>query len=103
MADILRLGEGFIEIAIRLTPKAGKAAIEGASQLADGSRVLLAKVRAAPEKGEANRALLELLADILAVPKSSLTLAAGDKNRLKRVRIAGNPVVLAAKLRRIIG
>ncbi|MBV8474240.1 MAG: DUF167 domain-containing protein, partial [Hyphomicrobiales bacterium] len=38
-------------IACRLTPKGGRDAIDGTATLSDGSRVLLARVRAAPEDG----------------------------------------------------
>ena len=75
--------EGVV-VACRLTPKGGRDAIEGAATLSDGTRVLLARVRAAPEDGKANDALLRLIA--------------GAKSRLKQVAVTGDPAALIAKL-----
>jgi uncharacterized protein YggU (UPF0235/DUF167 family) len=63
--------------------------------------VLLARVRAAPEGGEANAALLRLVAEALARPRSAVTLAAGHKARLKTLRIEGDGAALAAAIERI--
>jgi len=45
------------------------------------------QVIAAPERGKANEAVLELLAEALAVPRSSLTLTAGATSRDKAVLV----------------
>ena len=44
-------------------------------------------MRAVPEKGRANGALIALLAKALDWPKSAILLESGDTNRLKRLRI----------------
>jgi uncharacterized protein len=87
-----------VSFQVRLTPKGGRDALEGWAPGADGTQHLKARVRAVPEDGKANAALLALLADRLAVPKSSLRLAAGATGRLKRVEIAGDVQLLAARL-----
>ena len=46
---------------VRLTPRASKDGIDGLKEIADGACVQ-ARVRAVPEDGKANAALLELLA-----------------------------------------
>ncbi len=51
-----------ITLAVRLTPKGGRDAIDGIETLADGRAVLKARVRAAASDGEANEALVRLLA-----------------------------------------
>ena len=57
------------------------------------------RVRAVPEDGKANEALIALLAKTLAVPKSHLRIVSGATSRLKRIAIAGqNPTVIAARL-----
>jgi uncharacterized protein YggU (UPF0235/DUF167 family) len=81
---------------VRLTPKSGRDSIDGPVRLADGSEVLSARVRAAPSEGAANAALLMLLAKTLGVPKSAVTLIAGESARLKRIHIRGDSAVLAA-------
>jgi uncharacterized protein YggU (UPF0235/DUF167 family) len=53
--------EGVV-VACRLTPKGGSDAIDGVARLADGTGVLLARVRRTPEEDHANEALCGLLA-----------------------------------------
>lgn len=83
---------------MRLTPKAGRDSIEGIASLADGRTALAVKVRAAPDKGAANRALTELLSARLRIPKSTITVAAGHTARLKQIRLDGDPAELIGKL-----
>jgi uncharacterized protein YggU (UPF0235/DUF167 family) len=60
-----------------------------------GAQWLKAQVRAVPEKGRANDALVALLAKALHVAPRAISLEAGDTNRLKRLRIAGPRDALA--------
>ena len=68
-------------LAVRVTPGARVAALEIA-----GGR-LLAKVRAKPTDGEANAAVLALLASALDCPPSRLTLLRGAGSREKLIGI----------------
>jgi len=72
---------------LRVTPNAGRDAIEGFETLADGTTVLRLRVAAVPDKGKANAAVIVLLAKALGMPKSSIELIAGETARLKTVRI----------------
>jgi len=65
--------------------------------------VLKARVRAAASEGEANEALIRLLASELDVPPRNVSLLAGAAARVKRVMIAGDANELAAALERIVG
>jgi len=47
------------------------------------------RVQAPPEKGRANRAVVELLAAQLDCPKSSVRVVAGETSRSKTVEIEG--------------
>lgn len=47
------------------------------------------KIRAVPEKGNANDALLRFIAKHLEVPLSSVTLISGESSRHKRICISG--------------
>lgn len=47
------------------------------------------RVQAPPEKGRANRAVVELLAAELGCPKSSVRVVAGETSRSKTVEIEG--------------
>ena len=52
---------------------------------ADGS--LKIKIRAQPVEGKANKYLLEYLAKVLGLPKSSLVLLKGESNSFKTLEI----------------
>ncbi|MGJ0505853.1 MAG: DUF167 family protein [Methylocystis sp.] len=86
---------------IRLTPKGGRDGIDGVDVLADGRAVLKARVRAAPEDGRANAALIELIARALAAPKKAVTIRSGDTSRLKKLFIAGDPAPIIDALARL--
>ena len=90
-----------VALAVRLTPKGGRDAIDGIELLADGRSVLKARVRAAPSEGEANTALLRLIAKAVGVPPRDVTLSAGATARIKRLTITGEPPTLIAALEKI--
>ena len=91
-----------LTITIRLTPKGGRDALDRIETLADGRPVLKARVRAAPTEGEANAALVALFAKTLDVPRRTVTLAAGETSRIKRIEIAGDGTSLAARLQNLL-
>jgi uncharacterized protein len=92
-----RTREGVV-VACRLTPRGGRDSIDGVVELADGTFVLAARVRSAPEGGKANKALCGLLADWLGAPASQARVAAGSKSRVKQVEVSGDPAALVARL-----
>src|SRR5690242_5457572 len=89
-----------IALAVRLTPKGGRDAIDGIERLADGRSVLKARVRAAASEGAANAALVRLVARLLAVAPGRVSVVAGETARVKRLAIAGPGPALAAALER---
>ena len=89
--------EGLL-IAVRLTPRGGRDAIDGIETLSDGQTVLKARVRAVPEDGAANAALIGLLAKHFAVSPSRVTIQSGHTSRIKRVTIEGDSAALAARV-----
>lgn len=82
--------------AVRLTPKGGADALEGLARDDAGRLFLKARVRAAPEKGAANAALIALLAARLGTSKSELEIVSGAQARLKTVAARLTPEKLAA-------
>lgn len=74
---------------IRLTPGASADRIDGWDVDADGRPILKVRVRARPVEGEANAALLKLMAKTLGVPKSAVTLERGGQSRTKMIAVAG--------------
>lgn len=89
--------EGLV-LAVRLTPKAARDALDGVGRLADGSEVALVRVRALPAKGAANAALIDVLVKALKMPKRSVSVVGGGGARIKRVRIAGDTGSLSEKI-----
>ena len=96
MTSCLRLRADGLDLFVRLTPKSSADAIDGIGEAADGSVHLIARVRAAPEKGAANAALERLLAQQLDLPKRGVKIVSGSTSRLKTVRMLGNAAELAA-------
>jgi len=92
---------GGVMLSVRLTPKGGRDAIDGVEQLADGRAVLKARVRAAPSEGQANDALVRLIAKAVGVPPRDVALTAGATARIKRLTISGDPPTLLAALEKI--
>ena len=80
-----------VELAVRLTPRAGVARIEGA-ELRDGRPCLRLRIPAPPVEGAASAALVAFLARELGLARSAVTLVAGERSRMKRLRIEGDGI-----------
>ena len=80
-----------LDIAVRVTPRGGRAALGPGTP-----EHFAARVAAPPVEGAANAALIVLVARAFGVAKSAVTVIAGETARLKRLRIAGEPAVLAS-------
>ena len=93
--------DGGVALAVRLTPKGGRDAIGGIETLADGRAVLKVRVAAPPSEGEANAALIRMIAKALRVPARDIVLAAGATGRVKRLTIAGDAAALIAALEQL--
>ena len=78
---ILALADREGRLALRVTPGARGEAIT----IGDGA--LLVKVRAKPTDGEANQAVLALLAEALGLPTSRLRMLRGATGRDKMVEV----------------
>ncbi|SFS34566.1 DUF167 family protein [Brevundimonas viscosa] len=83
------MAEAAARLAVRLTPGAAFDRIDGWDVDADGRPVLKVRVRARPVEGEANAALLKLLAKTLGVSKSAVSLERGGQARTKMISVAG--------------
>jgi hypothetical protein len=90
-----------VSVALRVTPRSGRDDIDGIETLANGRTVLKVRVRAIAEGGEANRAVTELLARALGVPKAKVRLLSGVTSRLKQIAIDGDPAKLGDMLRKV--
>jgi uncharacterized protein YggU (UPF0235/DUF167 family) len=93
-----RISDTGLTLALRVTPRGGRDAIDGVDTLADGRSVLRLRVRAIADGGEANRAVTELLAKSLGVPKARVRLVSGATSRLKQIAVDGDGATLADAL-----
>jgi uncharacterized protein len=85
-------------LSVRLTPRSGAARVGGLWRDVQGCDWLSAAVTAVPDKGRANAALIDLLAETLNLPRSSISLEAGETSRLKRIRIARGDAATAQRI-----
>ena len=90
-----------IAVALRVTPRGGRDDIDGIETLADGRSVVKMRVRAIAEGGQANRAVTELLAKALGVPRGKVRVLSGMTSRLKQVAVDGDPAKLGELLRKL--
>jgi hypothetical protein len=87
--------DGAVYLDVRVAPGSRREGILGTSEGA-----LRVAVRAAPERGKANRALVGVLARAAGVRSSAVEIVSGRASRRKRVRIPG---LAASELRERIG
>jgi uncharacterized protein len=80
----LRESAGAVTFSVRVHPRARKDALTGTH-----GDALKLSLTAPPVEGRANDAVIEFFADVLRLPRSSITIAAGQTSRNKLVRITG--------------
>ena len=99
--DPWRYSTGGVSVALRVTPRGGRDDIDGLETLADGRVVVKVRVRAIADGGEANRAVTELMARALGVPKARVRILSGTTSRLKQIAVDGDPAKLGEALRKL--
>jgi len=84
---------------VKVHPRARKNAITGV--MGDALKLALT---APPIEGRANGACIDFIAKFLNVPRSSVTIAAGETSRNKLIRVSGlSAAQVEVKLRGAIG
>lgn len=68
-------------ITVKVIPKSSKSEIIGWE-----NDQLKVRLKAVPEKGEANEELIRVLAEYFDIPKSQITIIRGHKSRIKTVQ-----------------
>ncbi len=102
MTSPLRAGKGGLLLSVRATPNASREEVGGLHATAGGAVSLIVKVTAAPDKGRANKAVIEALARASHLPKSAFTLLSGETDRNKTLLVSGNPAALEALIARVV-
>jgi uncharacterized protein (TIGR00251 family) len=80
----VRDSNGGATFSVRVQPRAKRNAVTGV--MGDALKLALT---APPVEGKANQACVKFLADLLDVPRSSITIAAGETSRNKLIRVSG--------------
>src|SRR5712671_4984616 len=101
LIDPWRYSTAGISVALRVTPRGGRDEIDGLETLGNGRTVVKMRVRAIAEGGAANRAVVELLAMALGVPKTKVRVLSGATSRLKQIAVDGDPAKLGDALRKL--
>jgi uncharacterized protein (TIGR00251 family) len=84
---------------VKVQPRAKKNAITG--EIGDALKVALT---APPIEGRANESCVAFLAEFLNVPRSSVTIAAGETSRNKLIRVSGlSAAQVETRLRSALG
>ena len=99
--DPWRYSTDGISVALRVTPRGGRDDIDGIETLTNGRSVVKVRVRAIADGGEANRAVTELMAKVLGVPKARVKILSGMTSRIKQVAVDGDPKILGETLRKV--
>jgi uncharacterized protein len=80
----IRESSNSICFTVRIHPRAKKNAITG--KIGDALKISLT---APPVKGRANEACIAFLADLLNIPRCSVTITSGQSSRNKMIRVIG--------------
>ena len=95
----LRVLAGAVEVKVRVVPRSSRDRVAGLL----GDRLKL-QVTSPPVEGEANRAVLELIAKTAGLPSRAASLAAGSTGRSKTVRLeCEDPNAVASRLAAVVG
>lgn len=84
---------------LRVTPRASREGLDGIVIRDDGRPVLAIRVRANPTDGQANAALIAVVAKALHLPRGAVHIEAGATARRKTLRLDGEPAALGERLR----
>jgi uncharacterized protein len=103
LSDFHRKTADGVIIELRVTPKSSRDQIDGVYVAADGSLSLKIKVRAQPEKGRANQAVIAIMSKFLEQPKSCLEMISGLADRRKSLLVRADAQLVIEKLKDLQG
>jgi uncharacterized protein len=98
LTEALISTEDGLLLRVRVTPRSQRNEIAGVHPAGDGPSALSVRVRAIPEDGKGNKAVIETVAAAFGVAKSTISIRSGETSRNKILLIAGNATQLQAKI-----
>jgi len=87
---------------LRVTPEASGNAIDGPYHDPGAPVSLRVRVTAQPDKGKANKAVIQTLAQNLGLAKIDIIILSGTASRHKTVRLKGDPEAVKTSLQALI-
>lgn len=84
VSDLVTVDGDAVLVAVHVQPRAGRTAVVG--RHGDAIKV---RVAAPPVDDRANTATIALVAEMLDIPAKGVTVVAGERSRLKRLRVTG--------------
>lgn len=74
---------------LRVQPRSSRNAIAGVISMGDKGEAVKLAITAPPVDGKANQAVIEFLARLFGVPKSSVAIVSGETGRNKMIAVRG--------------
>lgn len=87
-----------IILRVRISPNSSFCSIKGVFDSTEGLQFLKINVISVPEKGKANRELVEFLAKKMKIAKSNFEIISGDTDRYKKILIKSEDKDIIEKL-----
>lgn len=87
-----------IILRVRLQPNSSCCRVNGLFTSPDGTIFLKINIVSIPEKGKANRELIDWLAKTLRIPKSAIQIISGGLDRYKKILITTNKDIILPQL-----
>ncbi len=94
--SILENRNGFLFLSVQVAPRASCNAVRGIH-----NNALKIALCAPPVEGEANAALVDLLSELLDIPKQAVEIVRGGTSKRKSVKLSG--IDLSSAERKILG
>lgn len=91
-----------IILRVRISPNSSSCGIKGIFTSAEGLQFLKINVVSVPEKGKANREVIEFLAKKLRIAKSAFEIIFGDTDKYKKILIISDKEETIEKLSNLV-
>ena len=103
MSELFELHKKGLMIRVRISPNSSSCAVNGIMDSADGAKLLKISLKSVPEKGKANKELIDFLAQKMRIPKIDIELVSGETQRVKKILFYGEAKLLKKQLYNWLG
>ena len=91
-----------IILRVRLSPNSSCCRVLGTFTTPDNQEFIKISVISVPEKGKANKELINWLSKTLNIAKSDFTIVSGDLDKYKKLLITANPDIVIKALNNLL-